>query len=187
MATDPELKAMEATLSALQSLSADEQQRVLEWLASKLGLEAPTPLRGGDRSDTPMGAAGGTDELGTIKQFLKGKKPDNDVARATALAYYLTHARDKETFTTADLSKARTDAALPSFNVSRGASNARGSGYLTTTGKRGTLKITSVGESLVEAMPDKEAIKKATTQRGKPRRKTTGRKRATKKKKTAKS
>lgn len=187
MATDPELKAMEATLSALEPLSADEQQRVLDWLVSKLGLEAPMLRGDGEGLDILGVDGGGIGRLGTIKQFLKGKRPDNDVARAIALGYYLTHALGKETFTAADLSRARTDAALANFNVSRGAANARGSGYLTTTGARGTLKITSVGESLVEAMPDKEAMKKATTQRRRPRRKTASRKRDTPKKRTAKS
>ena|SRR6266545_420650 len=174
MATDSELKAMEAALSALQSLSPDEQQRVLDWLASRLGLGDPSSISTRSGSETIVGDSG-RGELGTIKQFLKGKRPDNDVARATVLAYYLTHASEKETFTSADLSKARADAALPSFNVSRGTRNARAAGYLTSTGKCGTDKITYLGESLVEAMPDKEGIKKITLQRRKPRRKATKR------------
>jgi hypothetical protein len=87
MAGDRELKAMETTLGAMQPLDAEERQRVLDWLAAKLGLNAPT---------TPDVASSGETvrlegNLGTIKQFLNKKRPEDDVARVTTLAYFLTH------------------------------------------------------------------------------------------------
>ncbi len=190
MAEDRELNALQTALNALKPLDAEDQQRALNWLASKLGLTTPTSgdQGAGSWAGQEVSTDGGTGpgKLGTIKQFLKDKSPDNDVGRTTALAYYLTHAGGKDTVTAADLSKARTDAALPSFNVSRGAGNARSAGYLTTTGKRGNLKITSIGESLVDAMPDKEAMKKVMARRRKTKRKGAGRKRATAKRRSAK-
>jgi hypothetical protein len=181
MAGDRELKAMEATLAALQPLDGEERQRVLDWLVAKLGLEAPAPsgLASSDLAGDG-GAVGVAGNLGTIKQFLNQKKPGDDVARATALAYFLTHGKDQATYKTADLSKARVDAALANFNMSRAVSNAQRAGYLTTAGKRGTYQVTGTGEALVEAMPDADAVKKVKEQGGRRRRKSAGTRRAPK-------
>ena len=91
MAGDAELKAMQATLDALSGLDEEEQQRVVEWLASKLGLDAPAPgsgmsLPGGGGP----GSAGGA--IADIKAFATAKRPYSDVLRLTTLAYHLTHA-----------------------------------------------------------------------------------------------
>lgn len=176
MAGDRELKAMEAILAALQALDPEEQQRVFDWLAAKLGLEVAAPAGGVDGEGEGTQAAGGIGNLGTIKQFLKQKRPNDDVARATALAYFLTHGKSQTPYKTADLTKARVDAALAKFNASRAVRNAVRAGYLTGAGRRGTYQITSTGESLVEAMPDAEAIKKVRAQRTGRRRKSTRKK-----------
>jgi hypothetical protein len=175
MAGDRELKAMETTLGALQALDPEERQRVLDWLAAKLGLEAPAP------SDfaSSGGAVGDGGNLGTIKQFLNQKRPEDDVVRATTLAYFLTRGKDQATFKTADLTKARVDAALANFNMSRAVSNAQRAGYLTTAGKRGTFQVTGTGEALVAALPDAGAVKKVKEQGRRRRRKSTATKRAT--------
>lgn len=171
MADDRELQAMAATLKALEPLETDEQQRVLDWLAAKLSLQA-APLS--DESDTSGRNKPTSEGLGTIKTFLKDKNPADDVSRAAALAYYLTHASGVATYKTADLTRARIDAALSNFNMSRAVSNAQRAGYLTTAGKRGVYQITSSGESVVEAMPDADAIREAKAQGTKRRRKATG-------------
>jgi hypothetical protein len=72
VAEDRELKAMETTLGALQPLNPAERQRLFDWLAAKLDLDAPQPAGGAD-GDNADGGAGGN--LGTIKQFLKQKRP----------------------------------------------------------------------------------------------------------------
>jgi hypothetical protein len=172
VAEDRELKAMQTVLDALQPLDPEERQRVFDWLAAKLGLEV------GSSSGAPHGDGGGAGprdgDLGTIKHFLKEKRPADDVARVTTLAYYLTHGKDQATYKTADLTKARVEAALASFNMSRAVSNAQRSGYLTTAGGRGTYQVTSIGEALVEAMPDAEAIREVKGQGTRRRRKSTG-------------
>src|SRR5438067_1814615 len=101
---------MEAALGALQPLDPEERQRVSDWLAAKLGLEGSQPSGGAGREGAAGVDAGETP--GTIKQFLKQKRPDDDVARAAALAYYLTHRKSQATFKTADLTKSRVEAAL---------------------------------------------------------------------------
>lgn len=177
MADDRELKAMETTLGALEPLNAQERQRVVDWLVARLEFEAPRLAAGAD-GEGSADDAGGRD-LGTIKQFLRQKRPNDDVARATTLAYYLTHGKNQGAYKTADLTKARVEAALPSFNMPRAVSNAQRAGYLTTAGRRGTYQVTSTGEALVEAMPDMDAVKKVRAQGTRRRRKPTGRKRET--------
>jgi len=183
MAGDRELKAMETTLAALLPLDPDERQRVFDWLVAKVGVRSSVA---GAATGTGRGTAGGTTASGgavsgTIKQFLKDKSPDEDVARAAALAYFLTHAKNQATYKTGDLTTARSDAALANFNMSRAVSTAQRAGYLTTAGKRGTYQITSTGEALVEAMPDADLIKKVKA-KGTRRRRRAAPKRPAKKK-----
>ena len=85
------------------------------------------------------------------------------------MAYHRTHGGGESTFTSADLSRAQVEAAIPRFNLSRAISNAQRSGYITSAGKNGIYQITSKGESLVEAMPDKELIKQVRSQRARRR------------------
>ncbi len=66
MTGDRELKAMESTLAALQPLDAQERQRVLGWLAAKLGIRSPASAAG--QGGGPLQARG--DELSNIKESL---------------------------------------------------------------------------------------------------------------------
>jgi hypothetical protein len=182
MTDDRELQAMEASLAALQSLTPEERHRVIGWLAAKLDVAAPKHV---DSEAIGSIDVPGTGALGTIKEFLKLKRPGDDVARATALAYHLAHGGGRATFKTADLNNARVDAALASFNVSRAVSNSQRAGYLTTAGKRGSYQITSTGEALVEAMPDVEAVKAVRAQGTRRRRKTAANQRTTRRASTA--
>jgi hypothetical protein len=182
MAGDRELKAMQTALAALQPLDAEARQRVLDWLAAKLGLEAPVPTGGGGAS--PAAAGGG--KLGTVKQFLKLKAPSDDVGRVAALAYFLTHGDKLNSYKIEDLNKARIDAALAKLSMSSAVANAKRARYVTTTADHGTYQITSFGESLVDAMPDGAAVRKVKAEGRKRRRKSAGKKRATAKKTAAK-
>jgi hypothetical protein len=172
VAEDRELKAMKTSLDALRPLDPEERQRVVDWLAAKLGLDGPPSAGGahGDgHADRPRDG-----NLGTSKRFLKEKRPPDDAARVTTLAYYLSHGKGQATYKTADLTKARVEAALASFNMSRAVSNAQRAGYLTTAAGRGTYQVTSTGEALVEAMPDVEAMRNVKAQRTRRRRTSTG-------------
>jgi hypothetical protein len=176
VAGDSELKAMQSALAALQPLNPEARQRVLAWLAAKLGLEVTAANESEKDPDSP----GPTGNLGTIKQFLKLKAPNDDMARVTTLAYFLTHGKNLAMYKIEELSKARVDAALSKFNMSRALSNAQHTaGYMTNAGKYGTYQITATGEALVEAMPDAEAVKNVKAQGKKRRRRSTGTKRTT--------
>jgi hypothetical protein len=168
-----EIEAMKSAYEALHALDVDEQKRVLAWLTSKLGLNTTSVLQAPNPD-------GDTSEM-TVKQFIKAKSPDDDVSRVIALAYHRINVSGEETFTSVDLTQAQVAAAIPRFNISRAISNAQRSGYITSAGKQGTLQITSLGESLVEAMPDRALMKQVRSQ-GTRRRKasTTGKKAARK-------
>jgi hypothetical protein len=148
---------MSTLLQTLQPLDDEARRRVLDWLASRLGLSPST-------SSIEVGTIASLPERGTIKEFLKHKSPDDDVSRATALAFYLAHHEGKTTFKTADLTTARIDAGLASFNISRAVSHSQRAGYLTSAGGRGVYHITSTGEALVDAMPDQERIRAVKSQ-----------------------
>ena len=155
MSTDRELKAMETSLSVMKPLDEGERHRVLSWLAAKLGVCASAPL------ETPNGGAGnmgGGGIQGSIKQFLKQKLPRDDVARVTALGYFLTHGSNQARWKQADLVKARIEASVTDFNISRAISNAKRAKYLTSAGEHGLYQVTTSGEALVEAMPDGNAM-----------------------------
>ncbi len=136
MAGDRELKAMQMALAALQPLDAEARQRVLDWLAAKLGLEAPAPA--GVGGDNPAPAGGG--KLGTVKQFLKLKAPSDDVGRVAALAYFLTHGDKLNSYKIEELNKARIDAALAKLNMSSAVANTKRAGYVTTAADHGTYQ-----------------------------------------------
>jgi hypothetical protein len=118
-------------------------------------------LTGQEEDQSPLDEnaqpAGG--DFGTAKQFLAAKKPQSDVERMTALAYYLTYARKQPHFKTKDLTKLNTDAAGPRLsNPSVAARNAVNARLLALAGK-GNKQISPIGEDAVKAMPDREKLK----------------------------
>jgi hypothetical protein len=157
-ADDRELRAMRTALDVLEPLDQRERERVLSWLASRLGVEA-SQSKADQAAATAVNSS--TDQRGTVKKYLKEKNPGDDVARATTLAYYLSHAKGITSYKASDLTRVRVEAALPSFNMSTAISHAQRSGYLTTAGKRGLYQVTATGESLVEALPDRAAVRQA--------------------------
>ncbi len=88
------------------------------------------------------------------------KRPLTDVERVTCLAFYLAHVRSTPHFKTSDITALNTEAAQLAFsNASYAIANAESSHYVTKAGKRGQKQITSFGEKVVNALPDREAVK----------------------------
>jgi hypothetical protein len=98
----------------------------------------------------------------TIKQFVTSKRPDTQYERLACLAYYMTHVGNTPTFKTADITKANTAAALPKLsNPSQVVGDTTSAyKYLSSAGK-GAKQISGLGEAVVEALPDREAVKAA--------------------------
>ncbi len=175
-----QLKAMQAAQRALVSLERDEQVVVLDLLARNLGLtpvadpSTPAPVAG----TPPPPAASPT----SAKAFMAQKKPQTEIERMTCLAYYLSHYGNMPKFKTRDLTNlAKGDAAQPRFtNAAQSVKDAAKAKYFAPAGS-GQKQMTTRGDALVEALPDRERVKKALEEHviGRPRKTRRKAKRAT--------
>jgi hypothetical protein len=166
-----EIGALGKVLAALADLEEDGQQFVLRSAMDRLGHSSMSVSGGGNGPTTkgPAGAGGSPavhtagshsgGSLGKPKQFLDDKLPKTDVERVGCLAFYLAHSREMPHFKTADITALNTEAAQkPLSNAAYAVGNAQQSGLLTNAGKRGHKQITSFGEKVVNALPDREAV-----------------------------
>lgn len=181
---DTELKSIGVILHALESLDESQQQFVLKTVTERLKVCLPAGTLSGKSGQA--GDVGGAPSTGstpatgagaltgqTAKQFLKTKLPKTDVLRIACLAYFLTHSKNQPHFKTTDLTKLNTEAGgTPLSNPSMAVSNAtKQNKFLAPVGK-GNKQITSLGEDVVDALPDEEAVKAVLASQRKPRKKT---------------
>jgi hypothetical protein len=184
---DQELEALKTILHALEPLDGNQRRFVLKTVAERMGVSMP--IGGHDNtggtatgsSNTSLAArTGGTTEGRdildgqTAKHFLKSKLPKTDVQRIACLGYYLTNARSQPYFKTLDLTKLNTEAGgTPFSNASLAVGNATSfSKFLGSVGQ-GKKQITALGEDVVAALPDQEAVKTVLASHRKPRKKRT--------------
>jgi hypothetical protein len=126
------------------------------------------PAAGGVGSGNGSGAAGAANAdvanlLGlTPKQFIAQKRPKTQYERIACLAYYLTNARGTPQFVTDDITALNTEAAQhPILNAPQIVRDtAQKYRYLTGAGDR-NKQITVLGEAVVEALPNRDAVKAA--------------------------
>lgn len=180
---DQELEALKTVLHALEPLNDTQRAFVLKTAAERMSVPAvpgAKPVAGGQppahgaRGDAAAagspGSAASTPDDQTPKQFLKIKMPKTDVQRIACLAYYLTHVRKQSHFKTEDLTKLNTEAGgTPISNPSMAVANAtKQNAFLSRVG--GAKKqITALGEDVVTALPDQEAVKATVANYRKPR------------------
>jgi hypothetical protein len=87
------------------------------------------------------------------------KRPADFQERVACLAYYLTHHMNKPNFKTRDISSTNTLAGQPKLsNAAKFVGNSIRAQYLSPAGKQ-QHQITARGEAVVEALPDREAVK----------------------------
>jgi hypothetical protein len=104
----------------------------------------------------------------------------NDVEQIACLAFYMTHNEKEPHFKTKDLTALNTEAAGRRLtNAARSVNNAtHQSGFLASAGG-GKKQITALGEDVVNALPNREAMKAVmeqapTRKRGKAKRRKSG-------------
>ncbi len=142
----------------------------MKWLAETLEVDVLTKVsRGHDgggengSGDPPEGS--GDLESMEPKEFMVEKSPTTDVERVTCLGYYLTKTRGMNSFETSDITELNTEAA--GHRLSNPAQAMRNAihqrGYLAQA-KGGKKQITAWGEKVVEAMPNREAVKRVQDQ-----------------------
>lgn len=162
--------ALKKMLDIMSTVAPENRQRLIQSLATFFDLpqmSASIDSGGGSkRSGIPFSE----EKILSPKEFLFEKKPQSDVERVTALAYYLTHYRDTPYFKTLDISKLNTEAAQAKFsNAAYAVENATKYGYLVPASK-GNKQLSAPGELFVQALPDREAAKSA-MQNARPKRK----------------
>lgn len=93
------------------------------------------------------------------KAFMTSKRPTTDIEKVVCLAYFLSHQRRVQGFKTKELTELNIEAAQPRLsNPSATARNAVSDGFLSLLGG-GQKQITTRGEALVEALPDRDKVK----------------------------
>lgn len=158
-----EVNAMKVIDEALDPLEKDARARVLQWVLSKFHIgRIPEGAMGGEGSRVPKKAI---PEGQSLKEFLGKKKPENNYERVACIVYYLENEKNYESIKTQDVYDANTEARQPklsnaSFFVRDAAFKY---GYLTTLGY-GKYGVSSRGESVVEALPDRDAVSLALEQ-----------------------
>jgi hypothetical protein len=166
MAAEINIEALTTIISLLKDMDAELQKRTLQAVATFLNI--PVRDTGISNHNTSF------ESLSTLnkneisfsenrsispKEFLRDKAPKTDIERIVCLAYYLTHYRDTNYFKTIDLSTLNTEAAQPKLsNPTVAVDNATRSGYLVQAIK-GSKQISAMGETFVQALPDREAAK----------------------------
>ena len=162
---EDELRIFNEVISKLMPLSEDGRIKLLQTVATFLGIDAShfqtsSAASGGQQARIPSSPSTFSEKKDiSPKEFLLLKQPRNDVERVACLAYYLTHYRNTPEFKTLDISKLNTEAAQPKFsNASVPVDNARQKAFLVST-TRGNKQLGALGERFVQALPDREAAK----------------------------
>lgn len=178
---DQELESLKAVLHAVEPLDEKQQCFILKTVVDRLGIVIPAgavqpshQLRCGGGAPGNAGSTLSSENASldgqTPNQFLKAKSPKTDVQRVTCLAYYLTHARGQPHFRTEDFTKINNEArgthiSNPSMSVNNATSQNK---YLAPVGE-GKKQITTLGEEVVEALPDQDAVREVLGRHRKPR------------------
>lgn len=162
-----ETEAMQQALEALETLPKEDLPRVFSWLTSKLGnpaMTVPSNLLPSDSQQiVPLpGSHSSASHNMSAKAFLAMKKPKTDVERVACLAYYLSHHKNIASYKTSDISELNKEAAQPVFsNTAFAVEHAtKQNKYLAPVGQ-GAKQITTLGEAVVDVLPDREKVKKA--------------------------
>lgn len=162
-----EVHVLGQVLQLLKDLPAESRERVVQTACAYFGIaQRPGPVAkqwdaGATMSAPPDPTAFSADRSLSPKAFLLEKQPQTDVERVACLAYYLTHYVNQPHFKTVDISLLNTQAAQVKFsNPAFATSNALKMGYLAEAGK-GARQLSAAGERFVQALPDREAAKKA--------------------------
>lgn len=148
-------------------VAAERVHRIINLL---LQPSSPEADQGEMFAALPPESLGGTGG-GSPKTFMAQKRPKTDMERVTCLGYFLTRYRGATHFKTRDLTDLNKEAAQPQLsNATVAARNAVSNQYLALAGG-GSKQVTTRGEALVEALPDREKVKAALEQHPMARRK----------------
>ena len=169
------LKPLKPARRAVVLRMIAEQQGVSLGGGARLGGEART-------DDTAIGQMIPAASIATRKQSAKdwfaAKKPMKGNQRMACLGYYLTRFENQDTFKTKDLTAMNIKAAQPKFtSASVFAKDAIKAGYFTFAGG-GKRQMTTLGDLVVEALPDQAKVRELVQQNAHARQRSGRRRRA---------
>jgi hypothetical protein len=128
--------AFKQMLDIMSNVDPENRPRLIQSLLAFFDLSQPTPAALPNTGHKRGGIPFSEEKILSPKEFLLQKRPQSDVERVTALAYYLTHYRDTPYFKTLDISKLNTEAAQAKFsNAAYAVENASKYGYEGTIGR----------------------------------------------------
>lgn len=194
-----ELAAIKQVIDALQALSPEGRDRVINYVFQTLGIStnvaliqpSASPAVVADINAQPMPALPLVHEksnraISDIRSVKEQKQPHTANEMAAVLAYYLSelapHDSRKSEITAADVDKYFKQAGFPLPAVARFTlQNAKNAGYLDSGSARGSYKLNPVGHNLVaHNLPSSETNNSSSTPKAR-------RKKATRPKQKAKS
>ena len=147
----------------IEGLSQEERQRIFDWVSSKYNVVMNDGGKNGNpasgRGDVPPKNSTGISTNLSVKDFLAQKKPQDTYERIACLAFYLEKIKQLDGFKTAELTQANKEARLSNFSnatvfISHAVDRYH---YLTRLGK-GKKALSARGESLVNALPDRDKV-----------------------------
>ena len=155
------------TVVGALELLHDEKDRqwVLQSAASKFNVTLQMPDTGGQGGSGGALGAGVTADVQSaitkkdVRAFIRIKKQATDVQRVACLGYYLVHTTGQPGFTSKDVATAHTNSGGSKINLTRAIDNAtRRSKYISARSGR-EKQLTTLGEDVVNALPDQEGVK----------------------------
>jgi hypothetical protein len=159
-----QMRAVQVIMEALDPLDPASREAALKMAMIGLAFELPAnPGVTAPVGVTPAAAtaASANPTAPDPRSFMRSKNPLSDVERVACLAYYLTHVENRKTFRNRDLVRVNLAADGPQLNMRMAAQNAmRQNGYLASAAGV-ARQITTRGERVVEALPNRDAVKQA--------------------------
>jgi len=154
---DVELNAMGVIIKELESVPKERQSAVLRYVSERMGVKFETPGNTGTAPPFEETSGGGE----SIKLFVDKKKPKNNYQAIACLAYYLEKWKGVEEWSNKDIEDANKAARRTAIaNIPRDIVDTKNKYGFIRDGSDHTKKIlTTLGEKVVEALPDQGAVK----------------------------
>ena len=159
---EAEINALKTILEILEPLDVSQRTFVLKTVMDRMQLVSPASTTQPKRENGTVAANTNDNESVTPKIFLRQKQPANGVEQLTCLAYYLTHQRAQPYFKTNELTELNHEAGGQRLsNPSVFARNAVSQNGFFAPAGGGRKRLTTLGELVVEALPDREKAREA--------------------------
>lgn len=146
----------------IEPLSAEERQRVFDWIALKYKVSSTGSSTGGQPAGAGASANTQVPKDIKVKEFIALKRPEGFYERIACLAYYLEKFGNMDGVKTADIVKANTEAKQTKFpNSTVYVNNATQKYKFLISSGQAKKTISAKGEALVEALPDRAKVEAA--------------------------